>query len=520
MFQSHRQVVSHPIAEPDKNQPAASAGLDKSLVHGIAWTGGVKWLTQLLSWAATLIVARLLSPSDYGLVSMASAYLGLVTIASEFGIGTAVVTLRDLSREQLAQLNTLAVALGGAGFAASVVAAVPLARFFKSPQLPAVIIVLSLSFVISAFGSVPSSLLRRDLRFKTLSIIDGVRAIVLAVGMVLFAVAGLRYWTLVLGGLLSAGVSTILTLVVQRCNFRRPRRESLRHAVTISGHLLVNRMSWYAYSNADFVVAGRVLGQAELGAYSVGWTLASTPIQQITSLVSTVASALLAAVQTEYTMVRRYFLNLTEGLALVTFPLTIGLALVANEFVFTILGSKWGTVVAPLRLLALYASWRSVTPLLSHVLTVTGETRFGMELSILAVVLYPTGFYFGSHWGTIGIAAAWMVVDPLINLPVYRRVFQKLHLSTTEYLEALRPPITGSLLMTGALLFLKPLLPASWPLGARLGIQVASGGIVYVGALMIFHGGRLRALYARLRAVRARNGDGPSGQSDPVTLSV
>jgi hypothetical protein len=112
-----------------------------------------------------------------------------------------------------------------------------------------------------------------------------------------------------------------------------------------------------------------------------------------------------------------------------------------------------------------------------------------------------------------------MVVDPLINLPVYRRVFQKLHLSTTEYLEALRPPITGSLLMTGTLLLLKPLLPPSWPLGVRFGIQVVSGGIVYVGALMIFHGGRLRALYVRLRAVRARKGDDPSGQEDPVTPS-
>src|ERR1700730_5181204 len=290
-----------PPVEPATKVAAAPVGLDKSLVHGIAWTGGVKWLTQLLAWASTLIVARLLSPADYGLVSMASAYLGLVTIASEFGIGTAVVTLRDLSRQQLAQLNTLAIVLGVAGFAASIAAAVPLARFFRSPQLPAVVIVLSFAFVITAFGSVPSSLLRRELRFKTLSIIDGARAIVLAVGMVLFAVVGLRYWTLVLGGVLSAGVSTILTLVVQRCNFRRPRWESLRHAVTISWHILVNRMSWYAYSNADFVVAGRMLGQDALGAYTVGWTLANTP-QQITSLVGTVTSALLAAVQTEYTM--------------------------------------------------------------------------------------------------------------------------------------------------------------------------------------------------------------------------
>lgn len=499
--------MSLPSVEPDTNVTVAPVGLDKSLVHGIAWTGGVKWLTQLLAWASTLVVARLLTPADYGLVSMATAYLGLITIASEFGIGTAIVTVRDLSRDQLAQLNTLAIGLGAAGFAASAVVAVPLARFFRSPRLPPVIIVLSLAFLIAAFGSVPSSLLRRELRFKALSIIDGVRAIVLAVGTVLFALAGFRYWTLVLGGLLSAGCNTILTLVVKRCNFQRPRWESIRHAVTISGHILVNRISWYAYSNADFIVAGRVLGQTQLGAYTVGWTLANTPIQQITSLVASVTSALLAAVQTEYTMVRRYFLNLTEGLALVTFPLTVGLALVANEFVFAVLGSKWAGVVSPLRLLALYASWRSVTPLLSHVLTVTGETRFGMHLSIISVVLYPTAFYVGSHWGTTGIAAAWMVVDPIINLPVYRKVFQKLHMTTLQYLEALRPPITGSLLMSAALLLAKPFLPPSWPLALRLALQVVGGALVYAAALLIFHRGRLTALYGRLKAVRAGKRD-------------
>ena len=494
--------------ETATNRAAAPAGLDKSLVHGVAWTGGVKWLTQLLTWASTLIVARILTPADYGIVSMASAYLGLVTIASEFGIGTAVVTLRDLSKHQLAQLNTLAVALGASGVLVSAVVAIPLAHFFRTPALTAVVIVLSLAFLFTAFASVPSSLLRRDLRFKTLSIIDGIRAIVLAVGTVLFAMAGLRYWTLVLGGLLSAAVSMILTLVVQRCNFQRPRWESLRHAVTISGHILVNRTSWYAYSNSDFVVAGRFLGQADLGAYTLGWTLANTPIQQITSLIATVTSSLLAAVQSEYTMVRRYFLNLTEGLALITFPLTIGLALVSTEFVGAVLGAKWSAVASPLRLLAVYASVRSVTPLLSHVLTVMGETRFGMELSLISVFAYPTAFYVGSHWGITGIAAAWIVVDPVLNLPVYRRVFQKLHLTTAQYLEALRPPLTGCILMTLALLLAKPFLPPSWPLMLKFALQVIGGGIVYCAALLTFHFARLRALYLRLQAVRSAKASG------------
>jgi O-antigen/teichoic acid export membrane protein len=518
MFRPKSHSMAQTPSETAVATSAAPVGLDRSLVHGIAWTGGVKWFTQLLTWASTLIVARLLSPTDYGIVSMATAYLGLVTIASEFGIGTAVITLRELTENQLAQLNALAVALGVGGFGISILLAVPLSRFFHSPQLPLVVIILSLAFVITGFKSVPTSMLQRDLRFKTLSVIDGVRALVLAVGTVLFALAGFRYWTLVMGGLLSASVSTIFTLVIQRCKFQRPHWQSLRQAMTMSWHLLVNRVSWYAYSNADFVVAGRVLGQAELGAYTVGWNLANTPIQQITSLVGTVTSALFSAVQTEHSMLRRYFLNLTEALALVTFPLTIGLALVSHEFVYAVLGgTKWSGVVSPLRLLALYASVRSVTPLLSHVLTVTGETRFGMELSVISLFAYPAGFFIGSHWGTTGIAVAWMIVDPILNLPVYRKVFQKLDLGTGKYLEALRPPITGSLLMTIALLSLKPFLPATWPEAVKLVLLVLSGAVVYIGALLLFHGGRLRALYQRLNAVRKRKGQVPGPDPEPLS---
>jgi teichuronic acid exporter len=144
---------------------------------------------------------------------------------------------------------------------------------------------MSLAFVITSFKSVPSSLLQRELRFKLLSVIDGVRALILALAMVLFALAGLRYWMLVLGALLSATISTLLTLSARRYRFRFPRWQSLLQAITISSHILVKRVSWYAYSNADSVVAGRVLGEIQLGAYPVGWNLASTPVQYITALV-------------------------------------------------------------------------------------------------------------------------------------------------------------------------------------------------------------------------------------------
>ncbi|HYG99964.1 MAG TPA: lipopolysaccharide biosynthesis protein [Terriglobales bacterium] len=488
------------VAAPESQR----AHLDRRLMHGIAWSGGVKYLTQFLSWASALIVARLLTPSDYGLVAMATVYLGFVTLVSEFGVGAAVVTLRDLTEEQLEQLNSFSLLLGLASFAVSLVAAYPLAWFFRAPLLPPVVMTMSVAFILTAFKAVPGSILERDLRFKEVSVIDGARAIVLAVSTVGFALAGFRYWTLVLGGILSSLVSLFLILRLCRKGFRFPRYASLRNALTFSRHILGSRLSWYIYSNSDFAVAGRMLGAVPLGNYTMAWTLANIPLQSVSNLISSVTPGFFSAVQKDRAELRRYLLNLTEGLSLVTFPLTTGLALVAHDFVLAILGTKWLPIVPPLQLLAIYASVRAITPLLSPILNVTGEARFNMRSGIVSAILFPIAFLIGSRWGTVGIAAAWMVAHPIPILFVYRRTFQKLDLTVGEYCNSLRAAFTGIVTMSAVVLSMKAVLSSySLPPAAALALQVAVGGLAYVGSIFLLHRSRFQALYNRIKSTRS-----------------
>src|SRR3989454_294659 len=187
--------VVRPSDATDSRRQTTARSLDRSLLYGVAWTAAAKWVSQALSWISWLIVARLLSPEDYGLLGMAAIYLGLITLLSEFGLGTAVLAVRELNVEQINQLNSLAVVLGLASLLASCVVAIPLGRFFHAPQLPLVVVAMSATFVITSFKTVPLALLQRDLRFKALAFIDLSQALVLAISMVGFAVAGFRYWT-------------------------------------------------------------------------------------------------------------------------------------------------------------------------------------------------------------------------------------------------------------------------------------------------------------------------------------
>ena len=106
--------------------------MDKHLVGGIAWTAAAKWSSQILTWVCLLIVARILLPSDFGIVSVAGVYLGLVAIFSEFGFGSAVITLRDLTPDEIAQINTFSVISGMLGFLVSCALAIPIGWFFRS----------------------------------------------------------------------------------------------------------------------------------------------------------------------------------------------------------------------------------------------------------------------------------------------------------------------------------------------------------------------------------------------------
>jgi PST family polysaccharide transporter len=477
--------------------------MDKHLVGGIAWTAGAKWTSQLFSWASTVIVARLLTPSDFGLIGMAAVYMSLVQNFSEFGFGSAVITLRDLTDDQIAQINTFSVFSGVAGFLISFAAAVPLGWFFRAPQLPAVVVVMSIGFVISGFKTVPYSLLQRDLRFKLLSIMESVWALLQALGTLALALLGLRYWALVVGPMVAGAVLTGLNIAWCPRGFARPRLASIRHALTFGWQVLVTRLAWNFYTDADFLVAGRVLGAAPLGAYTMAWNLATLPLEKVSTLVGRVAPAVFSAVQTEYATLRRYLRSLTEALALITLPATLGLALTAREFVTLVLGKRWLGAIAPLELLAFYSTFRSISTLLGPVLMALRETRFVMWANLAAVVLLPSAFYVGSRWGTAGIAWAWIIAYPFIAIPLYARTFRRIGMSVREYIGALRPALNGSLAMVAAVVALKWTLPSVWPLYFRFGVEVIAGALAYVAVMFLLHGDRVRAFVSLLRRLRS-----------------
>lgn len=483
-------------------QTSNQKNLDRALVSGVAWTAGVKWISQILTWGVTLLVARLLQPSDYGLIGMATIYLYFVQQFSEFAMGTAIVTRQDLTDDQLSQLNSVSLLTGLAGFAISAALALPLSTFYHAPQLRLVIIVMSTAFLISAFSIVPNALLRKEMRFKLLAVIEGLQGFAQAISTLALAFLGFHYWALVLGNLSFTVAATILTLAWKPQRFAWPHWSRIRNVLVYSWHIIVARLSFTLYDTADFIVAGRVLGQGPLGNYNMAWTFAHVPLDKLSNLVNRVTPSIFAAAQTDYAALRRYFRNITGTLSLAVFPAVLGIALVANDFVHVALGQKWTGVVLPLELLALHALFRSNVILLSPVLNVIGEERFSMWNSFIMLAVLVPSFYFGSHWGTGGIAAVWVFVYPLLAFPLFWRLFRKINMPVDEYIASLWPAISGCILMAAAVELFKHFRNPGWPLYLDLALEALIGAGVYALTLVLLHRKRLDAFLGLIKTLR------------------
>ena len=477
-----------------------SQSLDRSLVSGIAWTGGTKWATQILSWAATLVVARILTPSDYGLMGMAAVYLGLVTLVNEFGLTAAILRHRELTEEQIARVGGFSIVVGLAIAAISVAVAPMIARFYGEPAVARIIAFLSLNFIFGSLGVLPRSLLARDLAYPRLAMIDGLTNLAQMLTMLCFAIGGFRYMALVFGSLVGSACGALLAVWWRPHKLAWPSSfDTIGGALHVGWHIVVGRLAWYTYNTADFAVVGRVLGKQSLGAYTLGWEIATMPVERISSLVASVTPGVFSAVQHDIAALRRYFLGIVEGLAFLTLPAAAGLALIAGEFVPVVLGSQWLGAIVPLRLLALYGGLRSIDTVTPQVLIYTGNSRQSMWYSVIAACVMPVLFFVGARWGVGGVAAVWIVAYPIVVAPQYRLAFRVLEMSASSYFKTLWPAVSSTAIMALAVGLLLAALPHTLAPVIRLVLEVLVGIAVYVSMIAWHHRARALAFVSIVR---------------------
>jgi PST family polysaccharide transporter len=476
--------------------------------------GGVARILNLA--AASLIrllsvttLARLLSPEDFGLVGMVTAFTGMLALFRDFGLSSASVQRETVTEDQKSTLFWVNLAIGTALSIAAFAMAPLVASFYHEPRLISVTAVLSIAFLINSAGVQHGSLLQRDMRFTTLSVINTLSAsLSLAVG-IFGALAGYSYWSLVAMTLASSLIGTIGVWLATAWVPRLPRRRAgLRSMLNFGTTVTANSILIYVATNFEKVLLGRFWGADAIGIYGRAYQLSNLSTDNLNSSVGEVAFAALSRLQGEPTRLRSYFLKGYSLVVSLTLPITIVSALFAQDVVLALLGPKWEGAIPVFRLLSPTILVFAIVNPLAWLLYSLGKVVRLLQMALVITPILIGSYIMAIPYGPKGVAFAYSTVMVLWIVPTLLWGLKGMPVSARDFLSSASRPfiasvIAGAFALTAC--FFWNQIPSAL---ARLVLE----SIVFFGAylgILLFPMGQKEQYLDLFRSLKNRSFDKP-----------
>lgn len=425
--------------------------LKAQMLDGLRWVAGARFGGQIITWAITILVMRLLEPADYGLQAMASVFVAFSLLLAELGLGPALVQKTEISQERLRQAFGIVLAVNLALLTLLNLLAPFIAHFMEDARLEMIIRVLSLQFPILALAVIPEALLQRKLEYKYRAMIDLASAVVGSIATLALALSGAGVWSLIVGSLAS------VTVKAAAMNMASPFRYwpsfslvGMRSLLTFGGSIATSSVLWFLFWQADILIAGKMLGKEVLGHYAVAMHLASLPVQRVSAIINKVAFPAFSRFKDDRNVVGAEVINAIAVLGFFGFPLLWGVSSVSPELITVFLGTDWSGAILPLQLLSLMMPFRLIVGFLPAVTDALGHPEVGIKNVVLACMVMPLAFYIGSSWGAVGVAAAWVVAYPVVLLINARRMLSVFALRLMDMFHVVLPSMAASAAMVAA----------------------------------------------------------------------
>lgn len=382
------------------------------------WAGAAQVARALVEVLATVVLARLLLPEDFGLVGMVVAVTGFLTLFKDLGLSTATIQKEDLSGDDVSSLFWMNL---GAGVGLSVVAAAlapVLTWFYDEPVLTPLTLGLAGTFLLGSIGIQHHALLRRNLLFGRVAVVELSAAACGVTAGIAAAVMGAGVWALVIRVVVSELIAGIAPWVV--CDWRpgAPRwtdrsRELLGFGGNLTGFSVVN----YFARNVDDVLVGRVFGAASLGFYQKAYEILMLPLKQVNAPVGSVAIPALSRLDSDSERYKRAYLRILEKLLLLTSFLAAFLIVTADWAVVAVLGDKWEPAAPIFAWLGLLVFTQPLGNTTGWLFITQDRTRDMLQWGLVGSAMSVAAFVGGAYWGTVGVAAAYSVSGVLVRTP-------------------------------------------------------------------------------------------------------
>jgi len=423
-------------------------------VRSVGWSATLQIARLLMQILISAILARLLTPSDFGLIAMVTVFSSFVAIFSDFGLTSAIIQKKEVSDEALSSTFWISVGLGALLTIALAAFAPLIAAFYSEPRLTPLIVLLSTTFFIASFGNVQSALLTKSMNFKALAVI-GICALGISGPISIFlAFSGYGVWSLAWNVVLFTFITVVLTWIYSRWvpHFSlglQHVKGLLGFGMNLTGFSFVN----YFGRNLDNLLIGRFLGPTPLGFYNLAYNLLLFPLSNISDVVGRVMFPALSKIQHDKRIVREAYITSNRHIAAISLPLMMWLVITAPQLVRVVFGMKWVSAIVLVQILAITAAQQSIVANAGWIYLSQGRTDVMLKVSTVATIITAISFAVGLRWGVVGVAIAYTIASYSLAYPLNAVPFRLIDLKVRHFFAYLLPIVLATLIF-GVVAFL------------------------------------------------------------------
>lgn len=419
------------------------ASFRKEFLSGTFYIAISKYAGIISQLIISAILARLLTPADYGVIAIATVFIAFFNVLSDIGIGVAVIQRKDLTERDLDHLYSVNVYIGillsVVFFASSGV----ISRFYNNEQLLYVCQLLSLLILFTCARTVPMNMLYREKKFKYIAFTNLAVQLVCGVAAIFAALAGWGVYALVLSQVMSSLLLFIYTLKYKRHFYLKVDLSPLRRIFSYSVYNFAGTILCYFILNIDKLLVGKFTGTEALGYYGKSYRLVFLPITHLTFVVTPVLHPLFSDYQNDYKGLLNKYLKIIRVLAYISFPLSIACFFLAEELIMVFFGDQWGEAVLPFKIMSLAISFLVLDTTVGSIINAVNQTKRGFYtmiiMSSIMIAMVCVAIFF---WNTIvAVAYAFMIAKIVATLINFYSLMQGLKSRYLQFLEILYRPV-------------------------------------------------------------------------------
>ena len=460
--------------------------LRNRMLSGVSWKVIAQIVTQAIQLVVTVILARLLTPRDFGLAAMVVILTNFAAVVAPLG-RAAIIQKAAVSQELLSSVFWLNVFVGVVLTLIMIACAPFMALAYNEPSLFWLTILFSSTFIINSFGITHNALLQREIDFRSFAIMDITAYVIAGLASVFAAYSGLGVWSLVLQ-------SVVFSLVcISFFWMRSPWRPDLYfrwHAIVeimdFSVTMLLADVLVYWVRNVDNLLIGLVLGSGPLGIYSRAYAVMLIPINRVARVLSDVMFSSLSKIQDERAYVKNVFLKISRAVALISFPMMLGVLATAKYFVFCLFGPQWSEMVPVLKVLCLIGLIQSVMIFTRNIYLSQGKASVLLRVELPLQLIQVLGIIIGLKWGILGVAVGYAAASVVVSYPSLFFAGRLIGLGCWEYTLNLFGVLGCATAMATGVWYLGRLLPSGLASPVALAVEVCFGALVYSCLLHVF----------------------------------